>query len=83
MNSLKTLFNRLANTFRKSGAAHSGQKPVRFISFFREADNYFFEWHSADHSAGEVLGPFPMKELAMLARDRWVNNNRHVLITVM
>ena len=59
-----------------SGAAHHGTKPVMFTEIYREGRHFFFTWYRADHTEGEVLGPFINQEMAELAKDQWSLNPR-------
>lgn len=69
-------------------AAVLSTKPAYYYEVYQEQDDHYpswvFSWYDEKHSKGEAL-EHPTRELALLARDRWIREmgrRRNIVVPV-
>ena len=80
------MFSKLyAKFFGVEGAAHACQKPTALWSVYYTAEggdfgDWWFSWHSEDHSQGETRGPFVNEADAVWTKNVWASAHRDAIL---
>ena len=70
-----------ARFFGVEGAAMPCKKPTALWSVYRdEMHDWWFSWHSEDHTQGETRGPFLNEQCAVWGKDRWASAHRDAIL---
>lgn len=69
------LIDKMLSFFAKgpSGAAHQGATKVLFTDVYAGFDGWYFSYHDAKHTEGEVFGPYLGRKDVTFLRREFVN----------